>query len=177
LIERVQLLDTQDTPMINLPVVVYFYHKNDAGYSFETKIIRDINNPKVQALMLAHASKLKRIQKRKYLRKICNIPVAVTPINIIEVGGKKKMQKTDKKYQGLMLDISIGGCLLKLFNFENIEDIYSGRVVLFELILDETKIQIIARIVNITKENNFNVKFLKILDGNEYLINDFIFFS
>lgn len=175
LIERVQIFDDPNAPMANLPIKVYFYNKGDAGYSFETKITRDINNPKVQALMLAHSNKLRRHQKRKFLRKNCNIPSQITMLEINVVNGKKKIKQTNIRLQGLILDLSIAGALIKIMNLNNYESIQIGKYFLLEFVINQVKIRIIANIINITNEENIHSKFVKILDNNAYVINDFIF--
>lgn len=175
LIERVQIFYDPNAPVVNLPIKVYFYNKGDAGYSFETKITRDINNPKVQAFMLAHSNKLRRHQKRKFLRKNCNIPSQLTILEVYNANGKKKIRKTNIKFQGLILDLSIGGALIKITNISNNDYIVNGKYFLLEFIINSIKIRIIANIISITNEENIHSKFIKILDNNSYVINDFIF--
>ena len=125
--------------------------------------------------MLAHSNKLRRHQKRKFLRKNCNIPTQITILEIYTVNGKRKIRPTNYKMQGLILDISIGGALIKIFNLHNYPEIKIGNYFLLEFVINSEKIRIVSNIINITEDENVHTKFIKILDQKAYIINDFIF--
>jgi len=91
-------------------VSINYWRQNDAGYTFETRVIDIIITDEIQTLCLKHTNKVKRVQKRLYPRKSIRLPVIFSKLRIIEEEGKKKAIVDRKEsHWGTVVDISVGG--------------------------------------------------------------------
>jgi len=91
-------------------VKVSYWRPNDAVYVFETKVKDVLIEDDVQCICLKHTDKVRRIQKRRYLRKSVRMPVLYTRLRVYEEGGKKKAVLVRKdSHWGTITDISVGG--------------------------------------------------------------------
>lgn len=176
LIQKVLLDDRINQIFTDEEINIYFYVPNDAGYMFTTQIKRDIENPKMKAFMVSHSEKIYRIQKRKFFRKECTIPVSLLVLVYDEK--TKKFSKTDTKILGTILNISAGGALVEIPDLINIIDIYAGVYILLEGDIAEDNIKIVASVVALEAEKNLaHIQFHKFLEDSYIAVNSFIFFT
>lgn len=176
LIQKAVLDDRENQIFLNEEINVYFYVADDAGYMFSTSIKRDIENPKMKAFMVSHSEKIYRIQKRKYFRKECVIPVSLLMLTYDEK--QKKFTKTNVKVVGSILNLSAGGALIEIPDLINIVDIYAGAYFLLQGSINDENIRILSSVVAMDAEKNMiHCQFHKFLDDSYILINSFIFFS
>ncbi|MFN3411440.1 MAG: flagellar brake protein [Exilispira sp.] len=155
---------------------VYFYIPDDAGYMFTTQIKRDIENPKMKAFMISHSDKIYRIQKRKFIRKECTIPVSLLILRFDE--NTKKFSRTNIRILATILNISAGGALIEIPDLANIIDIYAGGYFLIEGSINEDNIKILASAIALDQDKNLvHTHFHKFLEDSYIAVNGFIFFS
>lgn len=176
LVEKVILDERGNQIFTNEEINVYFYLPDDAGYMFQTQIKRDIENPKMKAFMISHSEKIYRIQKRKFFRKECAIPITLLMLVFDEK--TKKFTRTSQKIVGSILNLSAGGALIEVPDLINIIDIYSGAYFLLEGSINEDNIRIISSVISIdVDKNQVHAQFHKFLDDSYIVINSFIFFT
>ena len=176
LIQRTALDERPNQLFINEDINIYFYIPDDAGYMFSTTIKRDIQNPKIEAFMVSHSEKVYRIQKRKFLRKECNVTAVMNILNYDE--NLKKFSRTNIIISCIILNLSIGGALIKIPDLANFIDIYPGNYFLLECSFEEGKARVLSTTISIDNEKEIvHVSFLKFLDLSYIYINNFIFLS
>jgi len=176
LIQKVLLDERANEIFTDEEISVYFYVHDDAGYMFQSKIKRDIENPKMKAFMISHSEKVYRIQKRKFFRKECTIPV--TLLMLIFDDKTKKFSKTNQKVVGSIINLSAGGALIEIPDLANIYDIYPGAYFLLEGTIGEDNFRILASVVAMqTDKNLIHSNFHKFLEDSYIVINSFIFFT
>jgi hypothetical protein len=98
---------------INSIVNIKFWRPNDAEYTGQGRLIDYITLPAAK-LKISHPQKLKRVQKRRFLRKIFETPVKIYPINkkvLHEITGQIKADSQHIKpyISAISRDISGGG--------------------------------------------------------------------
>ncbi|MCX8058151.1 MAG: PilZ domain-containing protein [Spirochaetes bacterium] len=175
IIERVNLIE--DSSLENfehLKITIYFYEPDDAGYSFETTIIKDIKSKKINALIVEHSDNLRRHQKRRFIRKTCSIPCELQPIKIELIEKKAKQIILNKIFNGTIINISINGAEIEIKEKNIVEIFESISRVYIKFKIENEIIKLIGEIVS--KEENFlHIKIVKIFEEKDYLINDFIY--
>lgn len=176
LVNKVILDDRINQIFTDEEISIYFYVPEDAGYMFSTQIKRDIENPKLKAFMVSHSEKIYRIQKRKFIRKDCTIPITLQILSFDEK--TKKFSKTNTRVVGTLLNLSSGGALIDVPDLINVVDIYSGVYFLLEGNIDEDNLKILSSVVSLDAEKNLlHCHFHKFLDDSYIAINSYIFFT
>ncbi len=176
LVQKVLLDERSNEIFADEEISVYFYVPDDAGYMFQSQIKRDIENPKMKAFMISHSEKVYRIQKRKFFRKECVIPVSLLMLIFDEK--TKKFSKTNQKVVGSIINLSAGGALIEIPDLANIFDIYPGAYFLLEGTIGEDSIKILASVVAMQADKNLiHTNFHKFLEDSYIVVNSFIFFT
>jgi len=176
LIQKELLDDRANQIFTNEEVNIYFYVPEDAGYMFTTQIKRDIENPKMKAFMISHSEKIYRIQKRKFLRKDCTIPINL--LMLLYDDKTRKFTKTNTKVLGSIMNLSAGGALIEIPDMNNVVDIFPGAYFLLEGSINDENIKVLASIVALQADKNLlHAHFHKFLDDSYIIINSFIFFT
>jgi c-di-GMP-binding flagellar brake protein YcgR len=93
-------------------VEVYFWRQDDAGYTFESKVVEHIIHEEYPLIYLTHSSSLKRIQKRKSIRVETNFPARFNPVSYSKVGGVNKAFVSKRVYAARIIDMSETGCCM-----------------------------------------------------------------
>jgi c-di-GMP-binding flagellar brake protein YcgR len=96
-------------------VTISFFSKSSKGFSFESRVLRNIDTLNGPGIELAHSGKPKALAQRRYRRKQAGIG-CVFFLVFLDDTKKKKQQKlvVDKRrFSGTVLDISAGGCSIK----------------------------------------------------------------
>ena len=97
-------------------ITLSFFTKSSKGFSFAGHIVGSIDTDHGPGIQINHTGKLKPLVKRMYRRKQASIKSEFFLVRLDDSGGKKKPPKLivdTKKFTGVVLDISIGGCSLK----------------------------------------------------------------
>ena len=98
-------------------VVLSFFTKSSDGFSLAGHAAGAVDTHRGQGLQISHSGKVKPLVKRMYRRKKVSAKAEVSFVNLEGAGGKKRDQKIvvgTKKFSGTVLDISNGGCALKV---------------------------------------------------------------
>ncbi len=95
-----------------LPVIVYFWRKNDANYTFDTVSIGSGTFRGESVLYLRHSNNLLRVQKRKTVRADCHIPASLYLMTKNENSNAE--QFSDRAYHCILEDVSESGALIRI---------------------------------------------------------------
>lgn len=87
--------------------------KNNKGFSFESRVLGNSTTQGVPTLLVAHSPHLKMLSQRRFRRKQTVI-ACVCFFVYVEGSGKKQRLIVDKRrFNGNIMDISVGGCSIK----------------------------------------------------------------
>ena len=157
-----------------LPVTVYFWRENDAGYSFESYIEDEVNETTIQGLLIKHSDILLRYQKRRYLRKECRFYATYSLVEIeIDSYGKKNIKVIPPEYDGTVFDIGGGG-----FAIEVVTKIAVKKLIKVSIFIGRQNIKAIAEIVRYEKVGNkyyMHTRFVKISPSDQNIIYEFVY--
>jgi len=94
-----------------------FFTKSSNGFSYDGTVGGAVNTNRGQGLQITHSGKIRPLVKRRFRRRSCDLHCEFNFVRIEEIGtGKKKTAKLavdNRKYFGMIKDVSIGGCALK----------------------------------------------------------------
>lgn len=157
-----------------LPVTVYFWRENDAGYSFETFIEDEVSETMIQGLLIRHSDTLLRYQKRKYLRKECRFYATYSLVEIeTDSNGKKNLKVIPPEYDGTVFDIGAGGYAIEVVN-----KIPVKKLVKTTVFIGRQNIKAIAEIVRFEKvgeKYHMHVRFVKISPIEQNIIYEYVY--
>jgi len=98
-------------------VSLSFFTKSSNGFAYDGAAGGAVNTDHGQGLQITHNGEMKPLVKRRFRRKAVNLRCQFNFVRIEETGtGRKKVSKLvveNKKYIGMIQDISVGGCALK----------------------------------------------------------------
>jgi hypothetical protein len=98
-------------------VSLSFFTKSSNGFSYEGTIGGAVNTDHGHGLQISHSGTMKPLTKRRFRRRSTDIKCEFYFVKVEEIGtGKKKTAKLvvdNRRYTGMIKDISIGGCSLK----------------------------------------------------------------
>ena len=103
------------------PLSVYLRRDNDAGYTFQTKVLGYETVKGVSSVLLQHSKSLRREQRRKNRRREIKRACFVYPVRVAEIPegrGVQRKASVDKNARGLgtVSDLSAGGCAIETTN-------------------------------------------------------------
>ncbi len=157
-----------------LPVTIYFWRENDAGYSFESFIENEVSESMIQGLLIRHSDTLLRYQKRRYLRKECRF---YANYNLIEIStdssGKKNIKVVPPEYDGTVFDIGGGGFAIEVNN-----KIPVKKLIKITIFIGRQSVKAIAEIVRferVANKYNMHAKFVKINPLDQNIIYEFVY--
>ncbi|HPC38163.1 MAG TPA: PilZ domain-containing protein [Exilispira sp.] len=157
-----------------MPVTVYFWRENDAGYSFETYIEDEVNETTIKGLLIRHSDILLRYQKRKYLRKECRFYSTYSLVEIQEdSSGKKTMKVVPPEYDGTVFDIGGGGFAIEVNNKIGLK-----KYIKISIFIGRQNIKAIAEIVRYEKVGQkyyMHGRFVKISPADQNIIYEFVY--
>ena len=97
-----------------MPIKVYFWRDNDAGYTFQTRITGIALREDEVEIKLQHSDRLARAQKRLYRRVPIQTTVFIYTITIHKIGKEQKaVVNKNSHYLGYIRNISAGGLALR----------------------------------------------------------------
>jgi len=138
-------------------IVRYIYHGQ--AFGFETKVLKNINDPTFPLLYVAYPDKIYKISLREHARAQTYIPVKMG----IQIAGKSK------GLGGHILDLSVGGCLLEIVTHDNL-DIKLGDAIKIAFSLPRMtdkiiEIQCITRRIQTIQDNTkIGLQFINVSD-------------
>ena len=142
---------------------VYFWRQDDAGYTFDSKVVEQITHEEFPLLYLTHSSSLKRMQKRRSVRVETNFPVRFSPVSYTRVGGVQKAFVSKRVYGGRLIDLSETGCCMLAGKMLKKND----RLKIDFSLTKEKRILALGLIVNVSRTGDervgrYHIMFLKI---------------
>lgn len=157
-----------------LPVVVYFWRENDAGYSFESYIEDEVDESIIRGLLIRHSDILLRYQKRKYVRKECRFYATFSVVEIVtDSSGKKNIKVIPGEYDGTVFDIGGGG-----FAIEINTKLPVKKLIKVSIFIGRQNIKGIAEIVRFERaaeKYNMHARFVKIAISDQNIIYDYVY--
>jgi len=97
-------------------VTLSFFTKSSNGFSISGQVAGILDTDRGTGLQITHAGKVKPLVKRMYRRKQVSIKCEFFFVRLIESAEKKRPPKLlvdGRKFAGMVLDISAGGCAVK----------------------------------------------------------------
>jgi hypothetical protein len=98
-------------------VTLSFFTKSSNGFSYDGTTGGAVNTDRGQGLQINRTGEMKPLVKRRFRRKAANLRCDFNFVRVEETGtGRKKESKLivdNKKFVGMIQDISVGGCALK----------------------------------------------------------------
>ncbi len=157
-----------------LPVTVYFWRENDAGYSFETFIEDEVSESTISGLLVRNSNTMLRYQKRKYIRKECRFYANYVLVEIqTDSNGKKSLKVIPPEYDGTVFDIGAGG-----FAIEVVTKIPVKKLIKTNIFIGRQSIKGIAEVIRFERAGekfHMHAKFLKISALDQNIIYEFVY--
>jgi c-di-GMP-binding flagellar brake protein YcgR len=159
-------------------VSLSFFTKSSKGYSFESRALGVMETAKGPALKLAHAPQVKPLVSRKFRRRQTAMPCTIALIVLREERVRRKivqkMTLDKRRYSGLIMDISIGGCSVRCS-----AAIQPGARVKVEFVYgDSPSIAALGQVLRINRGGLYttiHLKFIKVPRRSQNLINAIVF--
>jgi len=93
-------------------VNVYFWRQDDAGYTFDSKVLEEHVHQEYPLVYLQHSNRLKRVQKRKSVRIETNLRGRFFPVVHSTAEGASRPFISKKGHTCRIIDISESGCAM-----------------------------------------------------------------
>ncbi|MDR2404517.1 MAG: PilZ domain-containing protein [Spirochaetaceae bacterium] len=98
-------------------VTLSFFTKSNKGFAYDSQVLGDADSGQGKTLQLVHTGRPKSLVQRRFKRRQVGINCSFRLVNLEESGsGRKKTVKmiVDRsRYNGTVLDISLGGCAIR----------------------------------------------------------------
>jgi c-di-GMP-binding flagellar brake protein YcgR len=122
--------------MRGTPLAVYLWRENDAGYSFQSKVLGYDTVKGLSCVLIQHSKTLRREQRRKARRRQIMRACFYYPIRITESGsarkpGRKASVEQNLRTLGTVADLSAGGCAI-----QTLSPFDKGKLVMVEFDID-----------------------------------------
>ena len=119
------------------PLAVYLWRENDAGYSFQSKVLGYDTVKGISCVLVQHSKTLRREQRRKSKRREVMRACFYYPISIDEPdkarkGERKAMIEHSQRTLGTVVDLSAGGCAI-----QSLKPFEGGRLVMVEFEIEK----------------------------------------
>ena len=158
-------------------ITLSFFTKSSGGFAYEGNIAGTINTDFGQGLQITHNRRPKPLIKRKTRRREINLRSEFFLVNLVETGkGRKKTSKlvvSKKRFSGTVLDISVGGCSMKISS-----QIPMGSRIKLNLDYDDSQISVLGQILRSNRSGTSiiaHVKFIKVPKRAFNSINSIVF--
>ncbi|MCL2007998.1 MAG: PilZ domain-containing protein [Treponema sp.] len=154
-----------------------FFTRSSSGFSFDGNIIGTINTDFGPGLQITHNRRPKPLIKRKFRRREINERCEFFFVNLVETGrGRRKTSKLvvgNKRLMGNILDISVGGCSMKIST-----QIPAASRLKINMDYEDTTISILGQVIRSNRSGYgiiIHVKFLKVPRRAFNAINSLVF--
>jgi len=159
---------------------VYFWRENDAGYSFESKVLGYDTVKGVPSVLVQHSRTLRRSQRRASRRRELMRPCFYYPIKIVETGTGRKVERKATVEQnlrtlGTIVDLSSGGCAIQTLNpFDR------GKLVMVEFEIDRAAgVRAFGKVMHVHRQPGrggvMHVKFTRVTNQHLNRISEFVY--
>ena len=153
-----------------------FYTKSSKGFTVESRVLGYQETAEGPVLQLVHSGQIKRLSNRRFRRRQTVISTAFYVVNMESIGGKKgtKMVVDKRRFNGNILDISIGGCSIK-----TVAPVSAGQRLKIEFTREDNSV--VAALGEILRTNRtgtniiMHVKFLKVPSKSLNKINAMVY--
>ena len=122
--------------MRGTPLAVYLWRENDAGYTFQSKVLGYDTVKGLSCVLIQHSKTLRREQRRKARRKQIMRACFSYPIKIVESGSPRRPERKASVEQnlrtlGTVVDLSAGGCAI-----QTLSPFDKGKLIMVEFDID-----------------------------------------
>jgi len=154
-------------------LTVFFFSKNNKGFSFETRVVGYVSKDGHPVMQLAHSNHVRFLSQRRYRRRQAAINCILCLVIIEGTGKKQRLIADRKRFQGSITDISVGGCSIRVMN-----PIKAGAMFKVEFQLVDMNLTALGQILrtNRTGVNTIvHMRFLKVSQRSMNAINSFVY--
>ena len=158
-------------------ITLSFFTKSSSGFAYEGNITGTINTDFGQGLQITHNRRPKPLIKRKTRRRELNVKCEFYMVNLVETGkGRKKTSKlvvSNKRFSGTILDISIGGCSMRIS-----AQVPMGSRIKLNLNYYDSQISVLGQVLRSNRSGTSiiaHVKFIKVPKRAFNSINSLVF--
>ena len=153
-----------------------FFTKTSKGFSVESRILSASNIAGLPVIQLVHSGQIKKLSHRRFRRRQTIIATAFYFVSIDESvkKGDNKLIVDKRRFNGNIMDISIGGCSVK-----TVSPVNSGQMLKIEFTRDDSSV--VAALGEVIRTNTtgantiMHIKFLKIPRKSMNLINAMVY--
>ena len=154
----------------------FFTKTNSKGFSVESRILGASNSSGIPVIQLVHSGQIKKLSHRRFRRRQTIIATAFYFVTIDENAqkGENKLIVDKRRFNGNIMDISIGGCSIK-----TVSPVNSGQMLKIEFTRDDNSV--IAALGEVIRTNTtgtntiMHIKFLKIPKRSMNVINAMVY--
>ena len=159
---------------------VYFWRDNDAGYSFQSKVLGYDTVKGVSSVLIQHSKTLRREQRRRGRRRELMRPCFYYPIKIVETGQGRKVERKasvekNMRTLGTVVDLSAGGCAIQALNpFDK------GKLTMVEFDIDrKAPIRAFGKVLHVHRQKGrggvMHIKFTRVTRQYLNRISEFVY--
>jgi c-di-GMP-binding flagellar brake protein YcgR len=166
--------------MRGTPLSVYLWRDNDAGYSFESKVLGYDSVKGISCVLIQHSRTLRREQRRRNRRREIMRACFYYPIRISEVHEGRKIQQRasverSMRSLGTVIDLSAGGCAIQTLTPPD-----RGRLVMVEFDINtKAPVRAFGKVVSVRRQKgrggSMHVMFTKVTRQHLNRISEFVY--
>ena len=159
---------------------VYLWRDNDAGYSFQSKVLGYDSVRGVSCVLIQHSRTLRREQRRRNRRREIMRACFYYPIRITEVAEGRTVQKkasVEKSMRalGTVMDLSAGGCAI-----ETMSPFDPGKLIMLEFDMDKkAPVRAFGKVMSVRRQKgrggSMHVMFTKVTRQHLNRISEFVY--
>ena len=162
------------------PLAVYLWRENDAGYSFQSKVLGYDTVKGVPSVLIQHSRTLRREQRRRNRRRDIQRQCFYYPIRIVEsLEGRRQKRKASVEQNmrtlGILVDLSAGGCAIQTMNpFDK------GKLIMVEFEIERrAPVRTFGKVLNVHRERGrggvMHVMFTRVTRQHLNRISEFVY--
>lgn len=154
-------------------LTIFFFSKNNKGFSFETRVVGYVTQNGHPVMQLAHSNHVRFLSQRRFRRRQAAINCILCLVIIEGTGRKQHLIADKRRFQGSITDVSVGGCSIRVMN-----PIKAGAMFKVEFQLCDMNLTALGQILrtNRTGVNTIvHMKFLKLSQKSMNAINSFVY--
>ena len=166
--------------MRGTPLSVYLWRDNDAGYSFQSKVLGYDSVKGISCVLVQHSRTLRREQRRRNRRREIMRACFYYPIRIIEVPEGRTIQQrasVERSMRGLgpVIDLSAGGCAIQTLN-----PLDRGKLIMVEFDINtKAPVRAFGKVVSVRRQKgrggSMHVMFTRVSRQHLNRISEFVY--
>jgi c-di-GMP-binding flagellar brake protein YcgR len=159
---------------------VYLWHDNDAGYSFQSKVLGYDRVKGVSCVLIQHSRTLRREQRRRNRRREIMRACFYYPIRVTEVREGRTVQRrasVEKSMRalGTVMDLSAGGCAI-----QTMSPFDPGKLIMIEFDIERTApVRAFGKVVTVRRQKgrggSMHVMFTRVTQQHLNRIAEFVY--